>query len=174
MPALIDLVEITKDYGRFRALDRVTLQIHSGITGLLGPNGAGKSTLLDILASRKSTGYISGRILFNGKPLHESGVRTAYVMQDNVHLPMLTVEETLTFASLLRMRETVSLADKEIRVKEIMSMLGLSGHAHTIVGNSRYRGISGGQLKRLSIGVEIIDLPEVIFLDEPTTGAQVH
>ena len=91
-------------------------------------------------------------------------------MQDNVHLPMLTVRQTLKYASLLRMPESISFRNKEARVKQIITMLGLSEHADTLVGDARVRGISGGQAKRLSIGVEIINLPDCIYLDEPTSG----
>lgn len=83
---------------------------------------------------------------------------------------MLSVRETLYYASELRMQSNTSKQEKRKRVEEIMQILGLSEHAETIVGNAKIRGISGGQTKRLSIGVEIISLPELIFMDEPTTG----
>jgi ABC-type multidrug transport system ATPase subunit len=91
-------------------------------------------------------------------------------MQDNVHIGVLTVRQTLTYAAQLRMPQRVDEKIRVARVNKIMDMLGLTEHAGTIVGNENIRGISGGQLKRLSIGVEIINLPDLIFLDEPTTG----
>ena len=131
----------------------------------------GKTTLLDLLSSRKTTGEMRGSILFDGSPRSDDiARRSAYVMQENVHQPMLTVRQTLNYASLLRMPESVSVDEKRARVSQIISMLGLAEHADTIVGNARVRGISGGQAKRLSIGVEMINLPDIIFLDEPTTG----
>lgn len=132
---------------------------------------SGKTTLLDLISNRKTTGEAKGMILFDGTPRSvDIARRSAYVMQDNVHLPMLTIRQTLTYASLLRMEEKLSDRKKEARVSQIISMLGLTEHANTIVGDARVRGISGGQAKRLSIGVEIINLPDIIFMDEPTSG----
>jgi ABC-type multidrug transport system ATPase subunit len=127
--------------------------------------------LLDLLSNRKTTGSMKGTILFDGSPRTDDiSRRSAYVMQDNVHLPMLTIRQTLKYASLLRMRQSLSSEKKQARVSQLITMLGLTEHADTIVGDARVRGISGGQAKRLSIGVEIINLPDIIFLDEPTSG----
>jgi ABC-type multidrug transport system ATPase subunit len=134
---------------------------------LMGASGAGKSTLLDILAQRKTTGEITGEILYNDSTLLRS---TAYVMQDNVHIGLLTVKQSLYFAAQLRLPEHWTQEKKEKRVEKILDMLGLTEVANTLVGNHEIRGISGGQLKRLSIGVEIVNLPNLMFLDEPTTG----
>lgn len=160
---------------------KVKIQLLKGVSGrahpgemcaLMGASGAGKSTLLDVLAMRKTTGEIEGDILFNGSECTPAVLRSsAYVMQDNVHIGVLTVRQTLTYACRLRMDEK-KFDDKKrnARVNKIMDMLGLTEHAGTIVGNEYIRGISGGQMKRLSIGVEIVNLPDLIFLDEPTTG----
>lgn len=150
----------------------VSGRAHPGeMCALMGASGAGKSTLLDVLADRKTTGEISGDILFNGAPRNPLVMRsTAYVMQDNHHIGVLTVRQTLTYAAHLRMNENIDIKLKNARVNKIMDMLGLTEHAGTLVGNEHIRGISGGQAKRLSIGVEIINLPDLIFLDEPTTG----
>jgi ABC-type multidrug transport system ATPase subunit len=157
-----------------------TVQLLHGVYGcanpgemmaLMGSSGAGKSTLLDILADRKTTGTITGQIYFNGEERSEAIAKaSAYVMQDNVHIGMLTVRETLYFAAELRLDETWSADVKKQRVDKVIEMLGLGHVQHTIVGTDLQRGISGGQLKRLSIGVEIINLPDILFLDEPTTG----
>ena len=159
---------------------KVKTQLLKGVSGrahpgemcaLMGASGAGKSTLLDVLAGRKTTGEINGDILFNGSEVTPAVMRSsAYVMQDNVHIGVLTVRQTLTYAAQLRMDQKVDPKIRVARVNKIMDMLGLTEHAGTIVGNEYIRGISGGQLKRLSIGVEIINLPDLIFLDEPTTG----
>jgi ABC-type multidrug transport system ATPase subunit len=91
-------------------------------------------------------------------------------MQDNVHIGLLTVRQSLYFAAQLRLPEDWSIEKKEKRVDKILDMLGLTEVSNTLVGNHEVRGISGGQAKRLSIGVEIINLPNLMFLDEPTTG----
>ena len=116
-------------------------------------------------------GKIEGEIYFNGNPRTEATVRaSAYVMQDNIHIGALTVRQTLNFAARLRMDGRLSESAKIKRVQKILDMLGLTEHADTLVGDETIRGISGGQMKRLSIGVEVINLPDLIFLDEPTTG----
>ena len=133
--------------------------------------GAGKSTLLDILADRKTTGEVTGEIYINGRRSTKAMMRSsAYVMQDNAHIGVLTVQESLYFAAQLRLPQNMSEDLKTERIKNIMGILGLAGIANSVVGDEHQRGISGGQKKRLSIGVEIIHLPELIFLDEPTTG----
>ena len=91
-------------------------------------------------------------------------------MQDNVHIGALTVRQTLTYAARLRMDGRLSDAVRIKRIQKVLDMLGLTEHADTLVGDENTRGISGGQLKRLSIGVEVVNLPDLIFLDEPTTG----
>ena len=156
------------------------VQLLKGVTGraqpgemcaLMGASGAGKSTLLDVLAGRKTTGRLEGELYFNGHTRTASVMRSAsYVMQDNVHIGVLTVRQTLQFAASLRMDFKYSESARIKRIQKILDMLGLSDHADTVVGDELIRGISGGQLKRLSIGVEIINLPDMVFLDEPTTG----
>jgi ABC-type multidrug transport system ATPase subunit/ABC-type multidrug transport system permease subunit len=134
---------------------------------LMGSSGAGKSTLLDLLAQRKNTGRTEGTILYNNQATPPS---IAYVLQDNVHIPLLTVRETLYYGALLRLPEGWTDERKRKRVETILRMLSLEHVAESLVGSDTMRGISGGQLKRLSIGVEIIHLPSLMFLDEPTTG----
>jgi ABC-type lipoprotein export system ATPase subunit len=153
-------------------LSGVSGRVHPGeMCALMGASGAGKSTLLDVIAGRKTVGRIVGDILFNGAERTPAiMLQTAYVMQDNVHIGSLTVKETLMYAAHLRLPQTLSLELKEKRVGKIMDMLGLTEHGNTLVGDENTRGISGGQMKRLSIGVEIVNLPDLIFLDEPTTG----
>ena len=81
------------------------------------------------------------------------------------------MRETLHFASRLRLNETYTHAQRQEKVEEVMAMLGLTHVADVVVGDGiTIKGISGGQLRRVSIGVEIMDLPGVLFLDEPTTG----
>ena len=161
-----------------RRMERKTLltnvnmyAIPGEITYLMGPSGAGKSTLLDLLAGRTKQGAISGEILFNGKSRNKTfWSKVAYVQQDDLHLPILTVQETLAFAAELRMNKNSSQQEREERIRMIVNLLGLEHCMNSVVGNAELRGISGGQLKRLSIAVEIIHMPTIIFLDEPTSG----
>jgi ABC-type multidrug transport system ATPase subunit len=95
---------------------------------------------------------------------------TAYVMQDSAHKEYLTVRETLEFAANFRMLQSEPAVVKEQRVKDLLMTLRLDTVADSMVGDMEARGISGGQRRRLSIGVEMVHLPKMLFLDEPTTG----
>ena len=116
---------------------------------LMGASGAGKSTLLDILTNRKTVGTIEGHVLFNRTQRTPCITKnTAYVMQDNVHIGVLTVGETLMFAAQLRLDEGLSREEKQERIDGIVSILGLQHVVDSTVGDENTRGISGGQLKR--------------------------
>ena len=131
------------------------------LCALMGPSGAGKTTLLDVLAGRKSTGRVKGSIRFSGRRMARS---LAYVMQENAHIPTLTVKESLVFAACLRIGGiTAQMMSEQVAI--VMDMLALTHIADSVVGDEHVRGISGGELRRLSIGVEIIHLPDLIFLD---------
>lgn len=159
-----------------KADGKTQLPLLTGVSGmalpgqmvaLMGASGAGKSTLLDVLAQRKNTGIITGNITYNG---NEEMTAYGYVMQDNIHIGILTVRETFAFATDLRLPPTTPKQERDDRVKKILDMLDLGHVAESILGTTGIRGISGGQLKRVSIGVELVTLPDLIFLDEPTTG----
>lgn len=132
----------------------------------------GKSTLLNVLAGRIGPGLLSGTILVNGVPrdpaywTHVVG----YVEQDDMMYEHLTVRETLQYSAELRLSRTVSPAEKLKRVDEVISQLGLKKCQDTIIGDSEVRGISGGERKRVSIGIEMVSSPKLLFLDEPTSG----
>ena len=83
---------------------------------------------------------------------------------------MLTVQEALTFAARLRMPESVSIAEKEVKVFEVMQQLGLVDIKDTRIGSIERRGISGGEARRVSIGLELVASPDILVLDEPTSG----
>nr|GMD50797.1 ABC transporter G family member 6-like [Ipomoea batatas] len=142
------------------------------ILAVLGPSGSGKSTLIDALANRISKDSLKGTITLNGEPL-DSGllqVISAYVMQDDLLYPMLTVEETLMFAAEFRLPRTLSKSKKKMRVQALIDQLGLHNAAKTVIGDEGHRGVSGGERRRVSIGIDIIHDPIILFLDEPTSG----
>jgi len=153
-------------------LKHVTMTVLPGeVAFVMGPSGAGKSTLLDALAGRIKKGIMSGHIYFNGRPRDEHFyANSAYVRQDDVHIPNLTVEETLYFAARLRLGDEYTDNERRLRVNAVSDLLGLNTCLVSMVGDAGIRGISGGQLKRLSIAVEIMNMPSLIFLDEPTSG----
>lgn len=113
----------------------------------------------------------SGEILINQLPRsHLFNRDSAYVLQDDVHIATFTVEETIKYAAWTRMPEETTESEKIARVIQLLDIMRLTHVKDSIVGDAMTKGISGGQLKRLSIAVEIVALPNLIFLDEPTSG----
>ncbi|XP_010503151.1 PREDICTED: ABC transporter G family member 19-like [Camelina sativa] len=143
------------------------------ILAVLGASGAGKSTLIDALAGRVAETRLKGSVTLNGEKILQSRllkVISAYVMQDDLLFPMLTVKETLVFASEFRLPRTLSKSKKMERVETLIDQLGLRNAVDTVIGDEGHRGVSGGERRRVSIGIDIIHDPIVLFLDEPTSG----
>lgn len=141
------------------------------LTAILGGSGSGKTTLLNTISSRISSSRLSqsGSILFNAQPgVHN--VRSAYVTQTDVLLPTLTARETLQYSADLRLPSSSTARERLHVVEEVIMELGLKEAADTRVGSSIHRGLSGGEKRRVSIGVQMLANPSVLFLDEPTTG----
>jgi ABC-type multidrug transport system ATPase subunit len=127
---------------------------------ILGPSGAGKSTVLHALAGRikdSSKLKLYGTRYLNGLPLSpDSMVPAAFIEQDVMFFPHMTVRETLSFRVELKLGSLLSKSARDAMVQDLLEQLGLSRAAETIVGGSKVRGISGGERKRLSIAVEMI------------------
>uniref|UniRef100_A0A8B9P2M1 ABC transporter domain-containing protein n=1 Tax=Apteryx owenii TaxID=8824 RepID=A0A8B9P2M1_APTOW len=142
-----------------------------GLNAILGPTGSGKSSLLDVLAARKDPAGLSGEVLIDGIPQPPNfKCISGYVVQDDVVMGTMTVRENLHFSAALRLPSSITIEEKEERVTQIISELGLSKVADAKVGTELIRGVSGGERKRTNIGMELITEPPVLFLDEPTTG----
>eukprot|EP00898_Chlorokybus_atmophyticus_P006939 jgi/Chlat1/7246/Chrsp58S06870 len=161
-----------KDQKELVLLDSISgAAVPGELMAIIGQSGAGKSTLLDVLAGRVLRSSIEGTMLVNGTPVDDSfRKRAAYVMQDDALFPLLTVQETLLYSARLRLPWRMPLAEKQQRVVETLAELGLSHTANRIIGDEQHRGISGGERRRVSIGVDMIHDPALIFLDEPTSG----
>ncbi|KAM0991145.1 hypothetical protein ACFX13_009693 [Malus domestica] len=142
------------------------------IMAVLGASGSGKSTLIDALADRIAKDSLKGSITLNGEALNSRLLKviSAYVMQDDLLFPMLTVEETLMFSAEFRLPRRLSKSKKKARVQALIDQLGLRNAANTVIGDEGHRGVSGGERRRVSIGIDIIHDPIVLFLDEPTSG----
>ncbi|XP_026411904.1 ABC transporter G family member 6-like [Papaver somniferum] len=170
---LKDTKKLSKSSTEKILLNEISGEAREGeILAILGPSGSGKSTLIDALANRISNESLKGCVTMNGESL-ESGllkVISAYVMQDDLLFPMLTVEETLMFSAEFRLPRAISKSKKKARVQDVIHELGLRRAANTLIGDEGHRGISGGERRRVSIGVDIIHDPIVLFLDEPTSG----
>ncbi|KAG1371630.1 ABC transporter G family member 6-like [Cocos nucifera] len=154
-------------------LDSISGEARVGeILAVLGASGSGKSTLIDALANRIARESLKGSITLNGENLDGRLLKaiSAYVMQDDLLFPMLTVEETLMFSAEFRLPRTLSAAQKRARVQALIDQLGLRQAANTIIGDEGHRGVSGGERRRVSIGMDIVHDPIVLFLDEPTSG----
>ncbi|KAK6129888.1 hypothetical protein DH2020_036359 [Rehmannia glutinosa] len=153
--------------------------ILNGVTGMvcpgellamLGPSGSGKTTLLTALGGRLS-GMLSGKITYNGQPFSGSMKRrTGFVAQDDVLYPHLTVFETLLFTALLRLPKSLTKEEKVQHVEHVIAELGLTRCQNSMIGGPLFRGISGGEKKRVSIGQEMLINPSLLLLDEPTSG----
>merc|ERR1719242_2535405 len=135
------------------------------LVALMGPSGAGKSTLLNVLGTRFQ-GEWSGKVLINNQPRSKRFKKhIGYVLQHDFLLPNLTVKETLLITANLRLPNTLSNNEKEQRVDDIISVMGLSKCENTLV-----QLVSGGESKRVSIANELLINPSILFLDEPTSG----
>jgi ABC-type multidrug transport system ATPase subunit len=141
------------------------------LTAIIGGSGSGKTTMLNTMSERIASGRmrVGGRTLFNGME-GVSSVRSAYVMQQDILLPTLTVRETLRYSADLRLPPPTTEADRRKVVEEVILELGLKECADTRIGNHQHKGCSGGEKRRVSIGVQLLSNPSVLFLDEPTTG----
>ncbi|KUJ14979.1 ABC transporter-like protein [Mollisia scopiformis] len=141
------------------------------LTSIIGGSGSGKTTMLNSMAERMTSGRLTfgGTTTFNG--MHGvNSVRSAYVMQQDVLLPTLTVRETLRYSADLRLPPPTTEEERRKVVEEVILELGLKECADTRIGNHQHKGCSGGEKRRTSIGVQLLSNPSVLFLDEPTTG----
>ncbi|KAF9114948.1 hypothetical protein BGX27_009378 [Mortierella sp. AM989] len=159
--------------GKKQLLTKIAGLVKPGtMTALMGSSGAGKTTLLDVLAQRKSMGWITGTIEVDGQPLRKDFQRTTgYCEQLDVHVPECTVREAMRFSACLRQPLDVPESEKYAYVEEIISILEMEDIADALIGTTESGlGISVEERKRLTIGVELVAKPKLLFLDEPTSG----
>lgn len=172
--ARIDILDITKEVknrdgsGMIKLLDRVRLSIPANeFVGLLGPSGAGKSTLMDALNGMRPAD--KGFVLVNGLNLYDNinsfKQSIGYVPQDDIIHRELTVYRTLYYVARMRLSSDTTSDEIDHIISEVMDVTGLTTRRNVPIGQ-----LSGGQRKRVSIAVELITKPGIIYLDEPTSG----
>ncbi|XP_058112196.1 pleiotropic drug resistance protein TUR2-like [Magnolia sinica] len=142
------------------------------LTALMGVSGAGKTTLMDVLAGRKTGGYIEGNITISGYPKkQETFARIAgYCEQNDIHSPHVTVYESLLYSAWLRLPGEVDSETRKMFIDEVMELVELTSLRGSLVGLPGVNGLSTEQRKRLTIAVELVANPSIIFMDEPTSG----
>ncbi|XVF72817.1 hypothetical protein PTKIN_Ptkin12aG0151000 [Pterospermum kingtungense] len=158
---------------RLQLLQDITSAFRPGVlTALMGSSGAGKTTLMDVLSGRKTSGHIEGDIRIGGYPkVQETYARiSAYCEQTDIHSPLVTVEESLMYSAWLRLPTEIDKHKRLEFVKEVLQMIELDEIKDSLVGIPRVSGISLEQRKRLTIAVELVSNPSIIFMDEPTSG----
>ncbi|CAF3756084.1 unnamed protein product [Rotaria sordida] len=158
---------------RKRLLNNISGAITGGLWAVMGPSGSGKSTLLNTLACRLDVNTIvQGQISLNGGPYDNAELKriAGYVMQDDLLNGNLIVYETLMYTAELRLPRHTTRQQREARVKEVMFALGINHVKDVIVGTVLKKGISGGERKRLCVGMQLLNRPQLLFLDEPTSG----
>ena len=178
-------LDIQKHQTRFKKIPKLSIlkpintTFEPGVLNvIMGPSGSGKTSLLNLMARRLhssiSTRYeIRGEMVFNGAIPSEQVIRSicSYVCQDDdALLPYLTVRENLHFAAGLRLPAHLSNDEKQQRAESVLLKMGLRDCADNLVGSDLVKGISGGEKRRVTIAIQILTDPRILFLDEPTSG----
>jgi ABC-2 type transport system ATP-binding protein len=162
MPAVLTVAGLRKSYGTVQAVRHVSFSVQQGeIVALLGPNGAGKTTTLEILEGFRArdggTADVLGLDPGDRSSARELRERTGLVLQDIAVEPYLTVRETIS--------RDAGYYPAPLSVPEVIGLVGLAG-----LERRKVRTLSGGQKRRLDLALGLIGHPELLFLDEPTTG----
>jgi ABC-type multidrug transport system ATPase subunit len=164
----IEAFDLSVRRGNHALINGISLSIEPGeFVAILGPSGAGKSTLAHALTGQ--TPLAAGSVFYNGLPMRRfcSAFNSAigFVSQQNLLRPELTVLETFTEQSMLRLPADSIAAEHRERIREVMELINLTEISRRRVGN-----LSGGEAKRVHFGIELLSSPTIIFLDEPLAG----
>lgn len=166
----LDVQDLTVevDKGRKTLLDQVSFPVgEKCLLAVVGPSGAGKSTLLNALTGQRPADH--GTVLYDGRDLYrdyaELRQRIGLVPQDDILHAQLTVRRALTYAAELRFPQDTAKEERLARVDEVIGELGLGQRADQPI-----HSLSGGQRKRVSVALELLTKPSLLFLDEPTSG----
>ncbi|KAG6492651.1 ABC transporter G family member 44-like [Zingiber officinale] len=171
MPQEMKLQGVKED--RLLLLKGVSGTFRPGVlTALMGVSGAGKTTLMDVLAGRKTGGYIEGDIFVAGYPKKQDSFArvSGYCEQNDIHSPNVTVYESLVYSAWLRLPVEVGSEKTKMFIEEVMELVELHPLREALVGLPGVSGLSTEQRKRLTIAVELVANPCILFMDEPTSG----
>uniref|UniRef100_M8CWN4 Pleiotropic drug resistance protein 3 n=1 Tax=Aegilops tauschii TaxID=37682 RepID=M8CWN4_AEGTA len=158
---------------KLQLLHNITGAFQPGVlSALMGVTGAGKTTLLDVLAGRKTGGVIEGDIRIGGYPkIQQTFARiSGYCEQTDVHSPQITVGESVAYSAWLRLPPEIDSKARNEFVNEVLETIELDEIRDSLVGIPGVNGLSTEQRKRLTIAVELVSNPSIIFMDEPTSG----
>ncbi|KAL6193546.1 hypothetical protein ACLB2K_034630 [Fragaria x ananassa] len=161
------------EHDKLQLLSDITGAFRPGIlTALMGVSGAGKTTLMDVLCGRKTGGTIEGEIRIGGYPkVQDTFARiSGYCEQNDIHSPQITVEESVVYSAWLRLPSQIDSRTKAEFVNEVLETIELDGIKDSLVGMAGVGGLSTEQRKRLTLAVELVANPSIMFMDEPTSG----
>lgn len=185
LPLSMEWQNLVFNIGDKQILKGLTGLVEPGkVTGVMGPSGCGKSTLLNVLSGRQRTHgrersdgnarkvQMKGTVSVSGKEVQVNDFRNkvAYVFQDNALGQYENPYECLDFSAFLRLPAGVTKKERHEYVEQMLKRLHLDSCKDVVVGTTLQKGLSGGELKRTAVGVELISNPRLIFLDEPLSG----
>ena len=161
---MLEIKELTKQYGTFTALDHLSVTFDTGVYGLLGPNGAGKSTFLNLITDNLQRS--SGSILYNGKDISKLGGayrrKIGYTPQVKGMYEDFTARDFLHYIGALKGMKS---SECKRQTEEFLEIVNLHKDAHRRIGS-----FSGGMKQRTLLAAAMLDEPEILILDEPTVG----
>ena len=167
------LTDVTFKIGDATVLDTVSAHLqHGELVGLMGESGSGKTTLLNVLGGRASYGLQTGSLTLNSRPFSPrvSQHMLGYVPQAHILYKELTVYENLAYAAALRLHRDVGSERREQLIETALDLLGLQECRHFVCDPSIGERLSGGQMRRIGIGIELVCDPPIMLLDEPTSA----
>ncbi|CAN6271010.1 unnamed protein product [Urochloa humidicola] len=169
----VEFRDLTLMLGKKKLLRSINGELRPGrVTAVMGPSGAGKTTFLNAVTGKVNGYKMTGSVLVNGKNVNIRSYKKiiGFVPQDDIVHGNLTVEENLWFSAKCRLSARMKHRDKVLIVERVIDSLDLQGIRNSLVGTVEKRGISGGQRKRVNVGIEMVMEPSLLILDEPTSG----
>jgi len=169
----LELGDLTFRIGRANVLSNINVVLQQGeLVALMGESGSGKTTLLNVIGGRAGYGSITGTMVLNHRPYDPHAVRhlLGYVPQAHLVYKELTVYENLAYAAMLRLNRHVSPEHRAALIEMALDLLGLKQCRHFVCDPSIGQRLSGGQMRRIGIGIELVCDPPIMLLDEPTSA----